>query len=189
MPENEIMQQGAAEQTQTPPPSLEQLIASNPDYKTQFDAMQRRDREAWQQQAAEEQSEAVKLSRMSEEQRERYQFKKDRAALDAEKAEFARLKLTQQMGAELQKMGYSADAAAWITGKDAETSMANLAAFDKLVKAEAQKGINTVMRGTNVPKDSTPAPVVTSRESLRGMSPQQIAEAYKSGKLNFLLNK
>lgn len=145
--ENTTLEQEEQQQEQT----LEQLIACNPSLKEQYEAMLQRSRQSWQQEAAAAQSEAEKLASMSAEQRERYQFDKDRKAFQKEKEAFAAQQLRLQMGSELQKLGYSSELAAWITGADAEISMKNLNAFDGLVKAEVQKGLNGQMRGKSVP--------------------------------------
>lgn len=140
-------QEAAAEQT------LEQLISGNPAYQEQYAAMLAQSRQSWQQEAAAEQSEAEKLSRMSAAQRERYQFDKDKAAFAQEKAAFERQQLTLQMGAELQKRGFSSELSGWITGKDAAESMQNLNAFEEMFKAEIQKGMSGVMRGRSTPTE------------------------------------
>lgn len=177
----EIIQDQQQEQT------LEQFLASNPAMQQQYDTMRQKDRQAWQQEAQEQQSEAEKLKNMSAEQRERYQFDKDKAEFEKSKADFAAQQLRQTMGGELQKLGYSAEFASFITGKDAEESMRNLNAFHGMVRAEVQKGLNGIMRGKDVPKEAIAPNMPLTRESLKGMSPHEIVKAYKSGRLNNLL--
>lgn len=143
------MQEQAQQQEQT----LEQLLAGNPTLKGQFDAMMQNQRQAWQQEAQAQQSEAEKLAKMSKEDRDRYQFNKEREEFNKERAAFAAQQLQNQMGSELMKRGFSAELAPWITGKDAETSMANLTTFDNLFKAEVQKHLNGAMRGKAAPTE------------------------------------
>lgn len=145
----EMMQEQAQQQEQT----LEQFLAANPAMKQQYDVMRQNDRQAWQQEAQAQQSEAEKLAKMSKDERERYQFDKDKEKFEKDKAAFAAQQLQSQMGSELLKRGYSAELAQWITGKDAETSMANLTTFDNLVKAEVQKHLNGAMRGKAAPTE------------------------------------
>lgn len=133
--------------------SLEQLISGSPAYQEQFKALMESQRKSWAKEQAAEQSEAQKLSRMSAEQRERYQFQKDREAFELEKTDFKRQQLTLQMGAELQKLGYSADMADMVVGKDAEESFKRLSALDGYIKAEIQKGRSSIMRGRSVPAE------------------------------------
>lgn len=181
----EIMQQ--EQETTQQEQSLEQLLAGSPALKSQFDEMMLNQRQAWAQEAQAQQSEAEKLKNMSAEQRERYQFTKDKEKFEKDKADFAAQQLRQTMGGELQKLGYSAEFASFITGKDAEESMKNLNTFHNMVRAEVQKGLNGIMRGKAVPKEAIAPNMPLTRESLKNMSPKEIVEAYNSGRLNNLM--
>lgn len=147
--ENQEIQEQQEQQEQ----SLEQLLSNSPALQEQYNAMLERSRQSWQQEAAEQQSEAEKLSKMSEAQRERYQFQKDKAAFEKQRSEFAASQLRLQMGSELQKRGFSPDMAQWITGKDADTSMANLEKFEAAFQAAVQAKLNNTMRSKVLPTE------------------------------------
>ncbi len=185
----EIIQQEQQESAATEQ-SLEQVIASNPAYREQYKAMLGSHKAEWERKRNAEQSEAEKLASMSAEQREKYQFTKEKEAFAKEQADFARQQLTLQMGTELQKRGLSSDFASMIVGKDAQQSLNNLNALEAHIKSEIQKGLNGVMRGKAAPRDAVPAaPAITSRDALKGMTPEQIVKAHREGRLDALMGK
>ena len=83
---------------------------------------------------------------------------KDKATLEQERAAFERERLQVSVGAELQKRGLSADFAAYLTGNDAETSKANIDAFESLWKSSLSDAVNGRMRSGAPPRDTNPAP-------------------------------
>lgn len=107
----------------------------------------------WEQEQADSQDEAKKLAGMTKTQQERYQLDKDKAAFAQQQEAFAVQQLQVQMGSALQQRGLPASMAKWITGKDADTSMANLEEFETSYRAAVQSGINGVMRGKNPPAE------------------------------------
>lgn len=141
------------QETEAQQPTLAQLLDQSPAYQQQYQALLSTERQSWQREAAEQQSEAEKLSKMSESQRERYQFQKDKADFERQRAEFAASQLRLQMGSELQKRGFSPDMADWITGKDADTSMANLEKFEAAFQSAVQAKLNNTMRGRALPTE------------------------------------
>ena len=141
------------QENQEQQPTLAQLLAQNPAYQQEYQSLLSTERQSWQQEAAEQQSEAEKLSKMSDAQRERYQFQKEKEDFERQRSEFAASQLRLQMGSELQKRGFSPDMAEWITGKDADTSMANLEKFEAAFQAAVQAKLNSTMRGKNPPSE------------------------------------
>lgn len=133
--------------------TLEQLISGNPAYQEQYNVLLERSRQGWKQEQQAAQSEAEKLSKMSETQRERYQFQKDKEAFEKQRSEFAVKQLQQQMGSELQKRGFDPSLASWITGKDADTSMKNLEQFENAFNSAVQSKLNSTMRGKTIPAE------------------------------------
>ena len=107
---------------------------------------------------AENRDEAKRLEKMTATERAQYQLSKDKATLEQERAAFARERLQVSVGAELQKRGLSADFAAYLTGNDAETSKANIDAFETLWKASLSDAVNGRMRSDAPPRDTNPAP-------------------------------
>lgn len=162
--------------TPEPPMTFDQLLGSNKDYQAEHDRKVSQAietaRKKWEQQHRDDMTEAEKLATMTDTQRKEYQLKKDRAALDAERATFQRQQLQVSVAAELQKRGISADFAGMLTGKDADTSRANIDAFEAHWNASVQDAVNGRMRA-NPPKDPAPNGAL-SLEDIRSMSREEI---------------
>ena len=151
---------GGAEPSNTEPkqlPSFDALLSGNKEYQSAFDRKVSQAlttaREKWERQHQEDLDEATKLEKMNETQRKEYQLKKDRAALEAERAGFARQRLQVSVGAELQRRGLSANFAPYLTGEDSESSQAAIEAFEGLWKASLAAAVNDRMRSDMPPKD------------------------------------
>ena len=144
------------------PLTFDQLLASNRDYQSEFDRKVTqaltKARQTWDREQAENRDEAKRLEKMTATERAQYQLSKDKATLEQERAAFARERLQVSVGAELQKRGLSADFAAYLTGNDAETSKANIDAFESLWKASLSDAVNGRMRSGAPPRDTNPAP-------------------------------
>lgn len=159
------------------PPSFDELLSGNKDYQSAFDRKVSQAlttaREKWERQHQEELDEATNLEKMSETQRKEYQLKKDRAALDAERAKFAHQQLQVSVGAELQKRGLSADFAPYLTGEDSESSQAAIDAFEGLWKASLAASVNDRMRSDSPPRDPKPNTTM-DRNALRNLSREEV---------------
>lgn len=144
------------------PLTFDQLLASNRDYQSEFDRKVTqaltKARQTWDREQAENMDEAKRLEKMTAAERAQYQLSKDKAALEQERAAFERERLQVSVGAELQKRGLSADFAVYLTGNDAETSKANIDAFESLWKASLSDAVNGRMRSSAPPRDTNPAP-------------------------------
>ncbi len=138
--------------------TFDQWLDSNPAYRSEFDRRNTKAvqtaRTKWEQEQAENLTEAERLEKMSKTQREQYQLDKDRRQFESERAAFQRQQLEVQTGAQLQGMGYDAGFAKYLTGKDAEATSANLTAFDGLMRAYKASTVNDQMRGSGAPKDT-----------------------------------
>ncbi len=171
--------------------TFDQWLDSNPAYRSEFDRRNTKAvqtaRTKWEQEQAENLTEAERLEKMSKTQREQYQLDKDRRQFESERAAFQRQQLEVQTGAQLQGMGYDAGFAKYLTGKDAEATSANLTAFDGLMRAYRASAVNDQMRGSGAPK-ATERQTVT-REELNGMSRAEISKAFEEGRLDGLLGK
>ena len=153
---------GAEPEQQQPdaPVSFDDLLNGNKDYQSAHDKKVAQAlttaKKKWEQQHLDDLDEATKLEKMNETQRKEYRLNKDRAALDAERAKFARHQLQVSVGAELQKRGLSADFARYLTGEDSDTSQAAIDTFEGLWNASLATAVNGRMRA-NPPKDPNPA--------------------------------
>lgn len=156
-----------AAQPETPPaepaalPSFEEMLNGNSAYRSEFDRRINQAlttaRQNWEEQNRQDVDEATRLARMTEAQRQKYLLDKDRKALDADRAAFARQQLQVTVGTELQKRGLSAEFAPWLTGEDAESSQANINRFEAMWNASITAAVNARMRADAPPRDPKPA--------------------------------
>ena len=171
--------------------TFDQWLDSNPAYRSEFDRRVTKGvntaRQNWQREQEEQQDEVTRLAHMTAAQRERYQLDKDKKVFAARQAEFQHQQLEVQMGRDLQSRGMDAGFAKWLTGADAEDSAANLAAFEELWNAGINAAVTGRMRGSTPPKE--PEKPTMTRESLRGMTPQEINKAFEEGRLDTLMGK
>lgn len=137
-------------------PTFDELLSSNKNYQSAFDAKitsaLNKAKKKWEQQQANEADEAKKLAKMSESEREKYQLSKERTDFEQEKAEFEREKLKTAVGTELLNRNLPASFAELLTGEDADESKANIDAFEKEFNAALAQAKEKAMRGTEVPK-------------------------------------
>ena len=143
------------------PRNFEEMLNSNRDFRSEFDRRINQAlntaRRSWERQQKADRDEAARLAGMNETQRREYELERDRAALDAERAAFARQQLQVTVGTELQKRGLSADFAPWLTGEDADSSQANINRFEAMWNASVTAAMNARMRADAPPRDPKPA--------------------------------
>jgi hypothetical protein len=172
--------------------TFDQWLENNPAFRSEFDRRMTKGvqtaQQRWQREQDESQDEAAKLARMTAAQRERYQLDKDKASFAQQMATFQRQQLEVQVGQDLQKRGMDAAFAPWITGKDAAESAERLDAFEKLWNAGITAAVAGRMRSGEVPKAPASNAAVT-RDTLQGMSVQEINKAFESGQLDALMGK
>lgn len=138
-------------------------------------------RAKWEAEQTAAQDEATRLAKMTENERMKYQLDKDRKAFDEERARFRHEQLVVETAKQMMAGGLP-DLSAYVTGKDAETTKANLEAVTSILSAWKQDQINGVMRG-NPPKEMTPGKSYT-KEDIKRMTPQEINEAWKAGQID-----
>lgn len=107
----------------------------------------------WQKEQLDAADESKKLERMTAAEREKYQLEKDKADFEKKRADFEHSQLEVSVGAELQKRGLSANFAKYLTADNAETSKANIDAFEKLFNTAVSGAVNTRLKGGDLPKD------------------------------------
>lgn len=105
----------------------------------------------WEQQAKDDANEAKKLEKMTADEREKYQLEKDKAEFAREKEKFAHEQLKTAVASELVIRGYTADFAEFLTGSDAETSNANIEAFETAFKKAVETATAEKLRGDYIP--------------------------------------
>lgn len=132
----------------------------------------------WEKEQATAKDEATRLAKMTEAEKAKYQFEKDREAFEQERAKFAHDQLVVETQKQMNAAGLP-DLAEYIVGKDAETTKANLTTVSGILSAWKQTQLNGMMRGTP-PKDVTPGRVLT-KEDIKSMSADEINTAWKAG--------
>ncbi len=150
--EGESGEDNSAGESETP--TLDDLL-KNKDFQFQFD---RRVTQAintakkkWEESLKEEADEAEKLEKMNAAQREQYELNKQKAAFEKEKADFAHQQLKTAVADELVKRGYSAEFSEFLTGDNAESSNANIDAFEKAFNKAVEAEVTNKMRGDYIP--------------------------------------
>ena len=134
----------------------------------------------WEAEQTAAQDEATRLAKMTENERMKYQLEKDRKAFDEERARFHHEQLVVETAKQMVAGGLP-DLSAYVTGKDAETTKANLEAVSTILSAWKQEQINGAMRGTP-PKDvNVQGKTPLTREQLKHMSREEINQAWNDG--------
>lgn len=109
-------------------------------------------RARWEKEKDESLSEAEKLAKMTKDERDRYQFKKDQESFAAEKAKFEREKLIVATGNELNGMNIDSSLAELIVGNDADETKKRLETFTKAFNGAVEKAIDSKLKGGSVMK-------------------------------------
>lgn len=159
------------------PVSFDDLLKGNKDYQSAYDRKVSQAlntaRQNWEKQQQTSLDEAARLEKMTDAQRAEYKLKQDRAALDAERAQFAKDQLQVSVGTELQKRGLSADFAPYLTAKDSNASLENLNRFESAWNSALAGAVNERMRSDKPPKDPT-ANKPIDLDAIKGMSREEI---------------
>ena len=138
-------------------PTFDELLSSNKEYQSAFDAKitsaLNKARKKWEQQQADEADEAKKLAKMSESEREKYQLSKEKSEFEQEKAKFEQERLKTAVGTELLNRNLPTAFAEFLTGTDADHSKANIDAFEKAFHSAVATAKEKAMQGKTVPKD------------------------------------
>lgn len=129
-------------------------------------------RTKWEAEAADNLDEATKLAKMTEEQREKYQFNKDKEQFALEKKNFEHEQLKNAAGSELLKRGLDASFAEYLTADTAENTTARIDTFEKVFNNALGDAFNKKMKG-NPPKDVN-KPSTLTKEQIKQMSPTEI---------------
>lgn len=137
------------------PQTLDDLLSSNKALQSEFDKKITQAlataKAKWDEKAKEDASEAKKLEKMSADEKAKYQLDKDKAEFAKEKEKFAHEQLKTAVASELVSRGYTADFADFLTGEDAESSNANIKAFETAFKKAVEAATAEKLRGDKVP--------------------------------------
>ena len=135
--------------------TLDELLNSDKTLQSEFDKKVTqalaKAKAKWEQQAKDDANEAKKLEKMTTDEKEKYQLEKDKAEFAEEKEKFAHEQLKTAIASELVSRGYIADFAEFLTGSDAETSNANIKAFETVFKKAVESATAEKLRGDYIP--------------------------------------
>lgn len=131
-------------------------------------------RARWEAEQNENLSEAEKLAKMTKEERERYQFKKEQERFTAERSKFEHEKLVVEAAKELTGKGIDAALASFVVGKDADTTKQNLEVFEKAYSSAVEAAVEGKLKGTTPIKKVPDTNTVFTKEQLNAMTPEQI---------------
>lgn len=131
-------------------------------------------RAKWEQEQNANLSEAEKLAKMTKEERERYQFKKDQDTFAQQKAQFEREKLIVATGNELNALNVDPSLAEFIVGKDAEDTKSRMEAFTKVFNASIERAVENKIKGGEPMKKAPHPNSGITFESIRNMTPAEI---------------
>ncbi len=142
-----------------PPVSFDEMLASNKDFRSEFDRRVQQTlqtaRGKWEQEQLDNQDEAKKLEKMTQAQRDNYLLQKDKADFERQKKEFQLDQMRVATGNELLKRGLDPSFASYLTADTAEKTTENLNTFEEMFNKAVQKSVNDRMRGNEPPKDNT----------------------------------
>lgn len=131
-------------------------------------------RTKWESEKNDQLSEAEKLAKMTQAEREKYEFKKQMEIFQQEKATFERDKLIVAAGKELQLKGIDAGLAKYIVGRTADETSKNLEEFQKLFNTSIEKVVESRLKGTVPPLKTGKTEGTLSTSDLAGLTPDQI---------------
>lgn len=151
-------------------PSLQKALQSRVD--TTVTKALNTARAKWEAEAADNLDEAEKLAKMTEEQREKYRFNKDKEQFALEKKKFEHEQLKNAAGSELLKRGLDASFAEYLTADTAENTTERIDAFEKAFNSAVSDALDRKMKG-NPPKD-VEKPNTLTKEQIKQMSPAEI---------------
>ena len=131
-------------------------------------------RAKWEQEQNATLSEAEKLAKMSKDEKEKYQFKKEQETFASEKAAFERDKLIVATGNELNALNVDPSLAEFIVGKDAEETKTRMDIFTKIFNQSIEKAVESRIRGTEPALKKAPQDNAITIESIASMTPAEI---------------
>lgn len=135
--------------------TLDELLSTNKALQSEFDKKITQAlataKAKWEEKAKEDASEAKKLEKMTADEKAKYQLDKEKAELAKAKEEFAHEQLKTAVASELVSRGYTADFADFLTGEDAESSNANIKAFETAFKKAVETATAEKLRGDHIP--------------------------------------
>lgn len=125
-------------------------------------------------------TEAEKLSKMDEEQKERYEFEKQKAELEENQRKFALLQNEVQATKIMEERGLPVAFASYIVAEDAETMMDNIKTFEKAFKSAVQDAVNAKISSPSAPKGTGVRQTGLTKEAFNKMNLAQKQELYTS---------
>lgn len=104
-------------------------------------------RKKWDAEQNENLSEAEKLAKMTKDEKERYQFKKEQEKLASERLQFEHEKLIVEAAKQLSTEGIDPTLADFIVGKDADETSKRMDNFKKVFNAAVEAAVDSKLKG------------------------------------------
>lgn len=120
----------------------------------------------WQKELEEEKNEAVRLAKLSEEDRQQALIQKEKDALEKEKAAFRQEQLLVEKGKQLQELGIPSILASRIHGDTAEEAIEDV----KLFKVEWEKALKTAVDQVLLDSVDNPLGAATNKSEINPFS-------------------
>lgn len=117
----------------------------------------------WQQETEERESEAARLAKLSEEERQQAIIDKDKASFEAEKAEFRKEQLYVEKGKQLIGIGLPSDFASRVSGETAEDVLADVKTLKESWDKAIEAAVNEKLKGSAINPAAGSNPKVTKK--------------------------
>lgn len=126
-------------------------------------------------------SESERLAKLNADERAEAERKKEQEKFEKERAKYEREKLEFETGKSLMDKGLSPQFASFLAQDNAETTKANIDAFEKAFNEEVQAAVVDKLKGT-VPKAGTDKAAAITQEAFNKMSYTERVKLYNEDK-------
>ena len=126
-------------------------------------------------------SESERLAKLNADERAEAERQKEQEKFEKERAKYEREKLEFETGKSLMDKGLSPQFASFLAQDNAETTKANIDAFEKAFNEEVQAAVVDKLKGT-VPKAGTDKAAAITQEAFNKMSYTERVKLYNEDK-------
>ena len=126
-------------------------------------------------------SESERLAKLNADERAEAERQKEQEKFEKERAKYEREKLEFETGKSLMDKGLSPQFASFLAQDNAETTKANIDAFEKAFNEEVQAAVVDKLKGT-VPKAGTDKAAAITQEAFNKMSYAERVKLYNEDK-------
>lgn len=123
--------------------------------------------------------EANRLANMTAEEKREHEYQEKMKALEEREAKLARAELMAETTKQLSQMNLPVESAEFLIGQDAETTSANIKAFEKMFNKAVSAQVASKLGGS-APQAETANDGGISKEQFKKMNLAQKSELYKN---------